>query len=78
MKVNYKKIHRVTPVIVDHYYGCTMDDFLDDDQCAEINAQRIREIILRGRMKRAVARNPSAFPSFVVRYFSNQKEEIYI
>ena len=59
MKVSYKQIRRVTPVIVDDYYGCTMDDFLDDDQCAEINAQWIREKLERAEdIRKALAPRP--------------------
>ena len=54
MKISYKKIKtiRKRPHIVDHYYGLTINDFLDDKDIAEIEQSRIYWKLKRAQVER--------------------------
>ena len=54
MKISYKNIKtiRKKPQIVDHYYGLTINDFLDDEDIADIEQTRIYWKLKRAQEKR--------------------------
>ena len=56
MKISFKKIKtiRKKPEIVDHYYGLSIQDFLDDQEIEEIEQNRVYWILKRAMEKRGL------------------------